>query len=72
MPSKAADPVITWRRKHAGCFSFMFSMKAYLQGESLWCFSSLPGDCSAASAALLTDALRHFILLTADSLGDRY
>lgn len=43
------------------------------QREGLWHFSPLPGGCNAAAAAtLLSDALRCFVLLTADCLGDRY
>lgn len=37
-----------------------FPWRHIYRGESLWCFSSLPGDCNAATAALLTDALRPF------------
>lgn len=49
-----------------------FLLHLHLHKEGLQCFSPMPGDCNAAAAALLNDALRHFVLLTADCLGDRY
>lgn len=68
----AGESVTAWSRKYDGCFSIVISMKAYLQRESLWWFPPQSRDCTATAAALLVEALKIFILLTADCLGDRY
>lgn len=53
-------------------FPLGFPRRHICIGRGFWSFSPLPGESSAAITALLADALRHFILLTADCLGDRY